>query len=373
MNEARRYRAAVLGATGSIGRICAHLLADRVPRIILIGRRREALQEVAGIIDEPFADASLLPTYLLCRWARESVTVALSGEGGDELFAGYPTYLAHLAAPFYRAVPAGIRRHLLARMVRMMPISMRNISLDFKVRRFVTGFDPDPARRNIRWLGAFGPEDKPHLLQPDLARLIEPGSEFDPLEQHLREYDGPRGLSLILYLDLLTYLQDDLLVKMDRASMASSLEVRVPLLDHRVVEYAASLPAGYKLHLLRGKDILKRAVRPWVPLRILMRPKKGFGIPAAIWIRRQLREVVTEALSPAALRKTGVFRPEPVQRLLESHLRGFADNRKFIWTILMYQLWHRNFAAPASTPAAARRDGPLPVRVGGRQSPSRPL
>jgi len=134
-------------------------------------------------------------------------------------------------------------------------------------------------------------------------------------------------------------------VKVDRAGMASGLEVRVPLLDHRVVEYAASLPAGYKLHFLRGKDILKRAVRPWVPLRILMRPKKGFGIPAGIWMRHQLRDLVTEALSPRALRETGIFRLDAVQRLLRSHFQILADNRKLLWTILMFQLWHRRHAS----------------------------
>lgn len=305
----------------------------------------EALEEITGCVDEPLGDASLLPTYLLCRWVREWVTVALSGEGGDELFAGYPTYQAHAAAPLYRLIPRGIRRHLITRLARMLPTSMRNISLDFKIRKFVAGFDPDPGRRNVRWLGSFVPEDKPALLSPDLLQEVEPDREYRVIEERLRDYEGPGGLSRVLYLDLVTYLQDDLLVKVDRASMAASLEVRVPLLDHELVEYVAGLPAGYKLHILRGKDILKRAVRPWVPLRILMRPKKGFGIPAAAWIRRQLRDLVTDALSPRALKETEVFQPAAVARLLNSHLQGLADNRKLLWTILMYQLWHRRHAA----------------------------
>jgi len=351
-HSAQRIRTFTVGFTersfdeSGYAALAARRVGSRHQEFVVSGDAMpEALEQVADVIDEPFGDASLLPTYLLSRWVRESVTVALSGEGGDELFAGYPTYQAHLAAPFYRAVPSGIRRHLIARLVRMMPTSMRNISLDFKVRRFVAGFDADPARRNVRWLGSFLPEDKPDLLLPEFAARLEPGSEFAVLEDRLRDYDGPRGLSPILYLDLVTYLQDDLLVKVDRASMASGLEVRVPLLDHRVVAYAASLPAGYKLHFLRGKDILKRAVRPWVPLRILMRPKKGFGIPAGFWIRHQLRDLVTDALSPRALRRTGIFQPGAVQRLLHSHLNGLADNRKLLWTILMFQLWHRRYVS----------------------------
>ena len=325
--------------------LAARRVGSRHQEIVVSGDAiPDALEEITGVADEPLGDGSLLPTYLLCKWVRESVTVALSGEGGDELFAGYPTYQAHAAAPFYRLIPRGIRRHLIGRLVRMMPTSMRNISLDFKIRQFVHGFDPDPARRNVRWLGSFVPEDKPHLLAPEFLEQVTLGREYRVLEDRMRDYHGPRGLSKILYLDLVTYLQDDLLVKMDRASMASSLEVRVPLLDHEVVEFAAGLPAGYKLHILRGKDVLKRAVRPWVPTRILMRPKKGFGIPAAYWLRNQLRDLATEALSPAALRETGVFLPAAVTRLLDSHLRGLADNRKLLWTILMYQLWHRRFA-----------------------------
>jgi asparagine synthase (glutamine-hydrolysing) len=315
--------------------------ADAVP---------EALTEIVRLMDEPLGDGSLLPTYLLCRWAREFVTVALSGEGGDELFAGYPTYQAHLAAPIYRLIPGGIRRHLIQRFIRMMPTSMRNLSLDFKIRKFVAGFDPDPARRNVRWLGAFEPEDKPHILVPDLLARIEPESEYRVIEERLADYDGPRDLSLILYLDLVTYLQDDLLVKVDRASMASSLEVRVPLLDHALVEYVAGLPARYKLRAFRGKDILKRAVRPWLPARILLRPKKGFGVPAGAWIRSRLRDLVEDALDPRAVRETGVFQPIAVSRLLRSHLQGLADNRKLLWTILMFQLWHRQYAKGEKQP-----------------------
>jgi asparagine synthase (glutamine-hydrolysing) len=307
---------------------------------------REALDLVDGLgelVDEPLGDASILPTYLLSRFARRSVTVALSGDGGDEIFAGYPTYQAHKLARAWQHTP-GLFRGGVRGIVDRLPVSHDNLSLDFKLKRFVAGAMLDTVDRHATWMGSFTPAEQRELFTTEtLARLSAPPS-YAALHRIAEGVPAAPWLNQVLYLDLKGYLAEGVLQKVDRASMACSLEVRVPLLDRRVVEVAALLPPGMKLKRFRTKHILKKTMRSRLPAAVLDRPKKGFGVPLARWFRGELAPLLRDVCEPAALRRGGLFRPEAVQRLLDDHQAGHHDHRKKLYTLLVFLLWSRGYA-----------------------------
>jgi asparagine synthase (glutamine-hydrolysing) len=303
---------------------------------------RAALDLVARLpelLDEPLGDASLIPTYLLSRFTRRSVTVALSGDGGDELFAGYPTYQAHRLAGPLELIPAWVRRRLLRPAVERLPVSLDNVSFDFKLKRFVAGLDFAAVDRHATWLGSFTPAEQRGLFTPDaLARMDAPPS-YAAFHEMLSHAPSASGLERMQYLDLKGYLGEGVLTKVDRASMACSLEVRVPFLDHQLVELATSLPMDLKLRRLTTKYVLKRALAGVLPRDILERPKKGFGVPLGRWFRRELAPMLRDACAPDVIRRAGLFRPEAVGQLLAEHAEGRRDHRKKLYTLLAFQLW----------------------------------
>ncbi len=300
----------------------------------------ELLPDVSGWLDEPFGDASILPTHLLSRFAREEVTVVLGGDGADELLAGYPTFRAERLAGAFRKLPR-VARGLAASAVGRMPVDHGNISLDFRLKQFLRGAsDPTPLAHQ-RWLGSFsGPEIAALLVDPPgfdvegehLARAARLGQGSDELTRSLRLYQD-------------TYLPDDILTKVDRASMACGLEVRAPFLDADLVDSIARLPASYKYEKGQTKRLLKRAASGRLPSAILERPKKGFGIPVARWLRGPLGPLMDSLLDPSRLARQGLFRPEEVARTVAEHRSGVRDHRKPLWTLLMFQLWHDRWLA----------------------------
>ena len=303
---------------------------------------RAALDLVArlpDLLDEPLGDASLLPTFLLSRFTRRSVTVALSGDGGDELFAGYPTYQAHRLARALELVPHWVRRGLLRPVVERLPVSLDNLSFDFRLKRFMAGMDFGPVERHAAWLGSFTPAEQLALFTPDALARMEMAPSYAAFHEMLAHAPSASGLERMLYLDLKGYLGEGVLAKVDRASMACSLEVRVPLLDRRVVELAASLPMRLKLRGFTTKYVLKRALSGVLPREVLERRKKGFGVPLARWFRAELAPLLQEACAPDMIRRAGLFRPEAVERLLGEHAAGRRDHRKKLYTLLAFQLW----------------------------------
>jgi asparagine synthase (glutamine-hydrolysing) len=302
----------------------------------------DLLPAAVAQLDEPFADPSFLPTLLLSRFTRQHVKVALAGDGGDELFAGYDPFLAHRPAALLARVPRPLRALLLAALSRL-PASSRNMSLDFRIKQFLRGLDARPSLRHQAWLASFLPEEIAGLLRQDLRSHATEQVAFGQVLEDLGGLAaGSMDEALRFYLS--RYLADDILVKADRASMAASLELRAPFLDTKVVEFAARLPWRMKVSLTRTKVLLKKALRGIVPDEILQRPKKGFGIPVAAWIRGPLRPLFEDVLGERALREGGVFEPQAVRALLSRHLEGRADLRKPLWTLLMFQLWQRNHA-----------------------------
>jgi len=299
------------------------------------------LPSVVASLDEPLGDASAVPTFLVSRMARRDVVVALSGDGGDELFAGYPTYPAHRLARWYRRLPRAVRRSVIEPAIRTWPTSHANLSADFLAKRFIRGMELSPAAQHLVWMGSFDQEGKRQLLSGAVQAELN-GSVSDP-EQLASAWvgdDAPSDLvEAMLWLDLHSYLPNDLLPKVDLMSMASSLEVRVPFLDHHVVEFACRLPSAWKLRGWMTKYLVRRAAEHWLPLPIVRRPKKGFGMPVAHWIAGELRPLVLEAFSPQRMARHGLFNAGVVQALFRDHLEGRADHRKLLWTLLIFQLW----------------------------------
>jgi asparagine synthase (glutamine-hydrolysing) len=300
----------------------------------------DLVESLGDLVDEPLGDASILPTYLLSRFARKSVTVALSGDGGDELFAGYPTYQAHRVAHAWARAPRAARAMARAT-VNRMPVSHDNLSLDFRLKRFVAAADLDPVTRHAVWMGSFTPDEQRGLLTPGALARLPDGPSYAEWERMAAAAPSHPWLHRILYLDLKGYLGEGVLQKVDRASMACSLEVRVPLLDRRVVEVAASLPPEMKLRRLTTKHVLKWLLRNRLPRDIVRRRKKGFAVPLARWFRTELRPLMHEVCDEGTLRRAGLFRPEVVSDLIGQHMRGEADHRKKLYTLLVFLLWAR--------------------------------
>jgi asparagine synthase (glutamine-hydrolysing) len=296
------------------------------------------IPKLPDLLDEPLGDASIIPTYLLADFTRRHVKVALGGDGGDELFAGYPTLQAHRLAGYYLRAPRLLREGLVEPVVRRLPVSRGNLSFDFRAKRFVSGAAYPVAERHQRWTGSFAAEERAALLSRDVRLEVDDGGPAfaDPLNQ-------------VLMLDMRLYLENDILVKLDRASMMASLEGRVPLLNNDFVDYATRLPLNMKLRGLRSKFLLKRALRGLLPESILNRPKKGFGIPVAHWFRGPLKEQMLSVLSPDRIARKGLFDPASVARLIADHLEGRRDNRKQLWTLFAFELWHDGYVSGGAT------------------------
>jgi asparagine synthase (glutamine-hydrolysing) len=307
----------------------------------------EVLTQLAEVFDEPLADSSALPTYLVSQLASEHVKVALSGEGGDELFAGYHTYVADSIAPW-----AGRPAAALGPLVERLPSSSARVSFDYKAKRFARGGALPPLERHHAWKEIFSPE-----LRAELRAVPAPGG-FDPLDVYRERYATTAGAQPIARLqdvDRSIYLVDDLLVKTDRASMAHSLETRVPFLDTAVTELALAVPTSRHLRGFQKKRLLRRAVAPLLPRRILHGRKRGFSIPAAAWLRGDLREFAHDVLAPDTVRAQGLFRPEVVQRLLAEHQAGSADHSRQIWCLMTLGLWLERYGARRAVPYSLGR------------------
>ncbi len=306
----------------------------------------DLLPRIAAGMDEPLGDGSLVPTYLLAQFTRGYVKAALGGDGGDELFAGYPTLLAHRLVEYYeRLLPGVVRLRMIPWLVDRLPVSYNNISMDFKLRRFISGRGVPLVVRHHRWLGSFTPEQKRDLVQP-WAHMQEKDT-YDIAHHHMQRSRAAAPINQLLYCDMKLYMEGDILPKVDRASMANSLEVRVPFLNHSLVEYVAGLPHAMKLKGFTTKYLLRECVRGRLPDNIVNRGKKGFGMPVAKWLAGPLRPMAEDMLSEARLKADGIFQPAYVRGLLDDHLAGRMDHRKLLWTLLMFQFWHDRWGRPS--------------------------
>ena len=325
------------------GRLAGELALNHRMQICSSWDMLELLPKLIEILYEPLGDDSVLPAYLLSRFCREHVTVALSGDGGDELFAGYPTYQAHRLAAVYDRIPGWLGKGPFEGLMKRLPVSTRNLSFDFKVKKFLAGIGEQGLRRHSLWMGSFSPAETAGLLHPDLQHTLQGFDVFAEAETMLEQARVETPFEALLYLDMKYYLQEDLLVKVDRTSMANSLEVRVPFLDHELVDFATRLPQEMKLRLFRTKYLLKKAAGQRLPARVIHRPKKGFGVPVADWIKHELRDLFCDTFAGGKIAREGLFRPEPIQQMLEDHCAGRTDNRQKLWTLFVFEKWYEQY------------------------------
>jgi asparagine synthase (glutamine-hydrolysing) len=300
------------------------------------------LPTLAEAFDEPFADSSALPTYLVSELASRHVKVALSGEGGDELFGGYYTYAADQLA-----LRAGSLARFARPLVERLPSSTGKASLDYKAKRFVRAAHLPPLERHHAWKEIFSRDARAAVTRRRL--------DFDPvdlLRARFAETERAELLARLQDVDLGIYLVDDLLVKTDRASMAHSLEARVPFLDPMVTNFALALPSRHKVRGLRKKVLLRKAVAPLIPSPLLRRRKRGFSIPAAAWLRGELEPFARDTLAESTLRRQGFFEPPTVRRILDDHGSGKEDLSRQLWGLLAFTLWHERHVESAPRPAS---------------------
>ncbi|MBL0044467.1 MAG: asparagine synthase (glutamine-hydrolyzing) [Flavobacteriales bacterium] len=322
----------------------ARLVAERIgsDHHVEILKQRDSLDLIPDLyakLDEPFADASLIPTHLLSRFARKHVTVCLGGDGSDELLAGYPTFGADRFRKLFSTMPHAVINAMKG-MANMLPASDKNISFDFKLKQFLRGFELDAQHVNTLWLGSFTPSEKRSLLSTEVRASLNNAHGLEPIDDVLRGSPwADNSLNEIIYVFLRTYLLDDILFKVDRASMYTSLEVRAPFMDVEVVEFINSLPDNFKRQGFHGKYLLKKVMRGKLPDAIIDRPKKGFGIPLSSWLRKELRPLCEELLNSQRLQREGYFNPTYVEQLKKEHMTGRANHRKLLWTLMVFQMW----------------------------------
>jgi len=337
-----------------------HHAAGLVPRAVAL------VDRLMPYMDDPIGDFSIFPTYLVSQLARQQVKVVLSGDGGDEVFGGYDTYLAERLARGLAWAPAGLKRAAFGASRRMSPRADKKGAWNL-LRRFLEGLGHPAGFGHMRWMIFLGASDKTEAYGPALRNgLEETGFEMESiLTAALGDAPVADPVERSLRLDLMLYLPENILLKVDRMSMATSLEARVPFLDHRLVEYVAGLPARYKIRGLERKWILRRAVRGWVPPSVLARKKSGFSIPMKTWLRTDLKHLIERLDEGAIVRDHGLIEGSYIRRLVLEHLEGRADHAHRLWPMVMLEWWIANVLEGKGHPDPGRRETRLEFEEGG--------
>jgi asparagine synthase (glutamine-hydrolysing) len=316
-----------------------HLGTDHYPEVLTARATFELIYEVYPMVDEPFADASLIPTYFLSKHARKNVTVALGGDGSDELLAGYPTFISEYFRHTFSLLPESVNATFLRLAETLLPVSDKNISFDFKMKQFLRGFSvSNPHYTHQLWLGSFLPVEKQQLFSHSVFAKLRDKSGLAIIDDYFNNSGAKDDYHKLVYYYYQTYLVDDILAKVDRASMYNSLEVRAPFLDKDVVEFLNTLPASFKQKGLTGKYILKKLMEDKLPAEIVHRPKKGFGIPLSSWLRNELKDHLHLLLSKEMSEH---FELAYIENLLRQHHSKKRNHRKLIWNLFMFALWRK--------------------------------
>ncbi|MDQ3648286.1 MAG: asparagine synthase (glutamine-hydrolyzing) [Actinomycetota bacterium] len=328
--------------------VARHLDTDH-HELILDPSSVEPIANLATSFGEPFADHSAIPSLYLAEMTKRKVTVALNGDGGDESFAGYRRYVPSMLGQRLGLVPRRVWQVAAGPTAFLGDRGQRGGRRD-RMHRFVRASPLPPAERHAAWLACFAEDERRTLYTPEFMELSSGPACPPAITTAYADSDGRELLDRLLYVDLQTYLPGDLLVKMDIATMAHSLEARSPLLDHRFLELAARLPASTKLTWGgTTKRLFKEAVAPWLPSEIITRPKMGFSIPLASWLRGKLRALPEDVLLDSVALGRGYFRPEVVRRLIDDHMSSKRDNADRLWALIQLELWHRSFVDAAPT------------------------
>lgn len=324
--------------------VAAHFGCDHHEQIIK--------PDIAGLVeklvwhmDEPFGDFSIFPTYLVSKLASERVKVVLSGDGGDELFGGYDTYVAQeVDQRYYRWLPGLLRKKALPALMDTIPPQGAKKGLINKAKRFIEGGALKTTLQHTRWMMFLDPKEKAGLYTGDFAACVPDNLSENVLETYFQAAQSFDPLSQQQYVDLKTYLADDILAKVDRMSMAASIEARVPLLDYRIVEFALNLPASMKIRSSQTKRILRKAMRPYLPVEVLSKPKQGFSIPLKHWLRGELKPLMSDLLSTDTIHRRGYFKREAVSRMVKEHDQGKVNHSHRLWAMMVFELWQQVYA-----------------------------
>jgi len=325
-------------------RVAAHYNCDH-HEFVVEPKAIDILPTLVRHYGEPYADSSAIPSYYLARLTRQHVTVALNGDGGDEAFAGYPWHLANRVIGGWQGVPAFMRRGAERTLQAVLPPSAERRSFVSRLKRLLKAASGTPAERYAGWIGVFSEDLKREMVRPEWFRP----NTMRCLAAMFKRFESLDPVDMFLAADTEWYLPTDLLVKMDIATMANSLEARSPFLDHHLVEFVARLPSRFKLSGRTSKHILRQAVADLVPADNLSRPKRGFAVPIGRWLRKDLREFAADHLLGARASERGLFDRAVVARIVDEHQSGRADHAHHLWVLLMLELWHREFMdAPRS-------------------------
>ncbi len=308
--------------------------------------RPNAVDVLPTLIDhygEPYADSSAIPTYYVSKETRKHVTVALNGDGGDESFGGYERYAAMRLAEIYQRFPAALRKIFVEMPVGVLPSSELRRSRIRDVQRFIQAANLSRSERYYYWMSGIKESMKNELYTEEFKRDRNGNSPFHFIDQWYRQANGSGMLDATLLADQMTYLPNDLLVKVDIATMANSLEARSPLLDHKIIEFAASLPENLKMRRFQTKYLLKKVAARLVPRNVIYRPKMGFGVPIGAWFRGEMKDFVHSILLSEQAMKRGIMNPAVVARWIDEHETATADHTHRIWGLLMLELWFQRF------------------------------
>jgi len=303
---------------------------------------QQTLDKTTEVLDEPFGDSTVLPLLALSDFAREHVKVVLTGWGGDEIFAGYPTYRAHQFSTLYRKLPKILTKTLIPAIVNRLPVSDKYFSFEFKAKRFIRGMDISPELQHFIWMEYLGESEIRKLFSKEIIEQVQ-GDTLSPARQILEELSEPDLVSRIMHLDTLFFLEGNGLFEVDRMTMAASIEARVPMLNIDLLSYVNSLETKVKMPGGRLKDLLKKILSPHLPDRILNKPKKGFAPPSSIWLRGILSKKFDSVLSREKVESLGIFNYSEIKDMLQKHRDHKADFGRPLWALLSFQLWYDKF------------------------------
>ncbi len=323
-------------------RVAEHVGAEYNEFIV----RPNAMEVIPKLVEhygEPYADSSAIPTYYVSKETRNHVTVALNGDGGDESFAGYERYAAMQIAETYNRLPKALRKVFIESPVRLMPSSELKRSRFRDAKRFLQAANLPKTERYFRWMSTFNRDAKRDYYTAEFSDSVSANSASGQIDRWFAKANGSGTLDASLLTDLMSYLPNDLLVKVDIASMANSLEARSPFLDHKLIEFAASLPEELKMRRFQTKSLLKKVAARLVPREVVYRRKMGFGVPIGKWFREDMKDFLTSVLLSEKSLKRNIIRPEMIRRLVTEHTTAERDHAFQLWTLLMLELWFQRF------------------------------
>jgi asparagine synthase (glutamine-hydrolysing) len=324
-------------------RTAARVLKTDHHEVAMDGRVGDLIETLHQYFDEPYADYGAIPLFLVSKLARSQVKVVLTGDGGDEFFGGYQTYLAPTVRDLYKWVPALFRRQVIERLVRGLPTSFNRITFDFMAKRFISGADLPYDEGHYHWKAVFNPQEQQRLLHPDLTGQTDLDASLALYRSLFNKTSGIDIKNRLMHIDILVFLRDIVLAKADLMSMAHGLEARVPFCDRQFVEFSASIPGPMKTRLFKTKHLFRKLARKRLPREIYAQKKKGFSPPMAYWLCNELKELTLDVLSEKNIKDIGLFDPHYVKRIVDQHLSQKVDHNRKIYALLVFMVWWRKF------------------------------